>query len=210
MKRRASNYPYSNLPELTEFSQKWPAPPDEQECLALWDKYGMWPNIRQHSRMVAHIAKTLALYSKEKGIEVDEAACNAAGLLHDLAKTYCLEYGGSHALLGGAWVAQETGNFAISQGVLLHVHWPWLFPKGKKICCLPIFVIYADKRVKHDQCVTLNERFDDVLVRYGKGAAARRGIEKSFHKTLLMEKLLSEQLGRNLHEDSFNCGRMVN
>lgn len=204
-------YPYESLPRLIDLQplSDFPPPPDDQACFLLWQKYSMLENIQHHSLMVAHIATALAKRAETLGIAISVSCCRAAGLLHDIAKTYCLLYGGSHALLGGAWVAAETKNYAISQGVLLHVHWPWKFPKGSAICCLPIFIIYADKRVRHNECVTLKERFEDILIRYGKTEEARLGIEQTYKQSLRMEELLSEQLGWNLNEYTFDSRRMV-
>lgn len=187
----------------------YPQPPDDEQCFALWDKYKMFPNIRKHSLLVAHIATALAARALEVGIETDVAATRAAGLLHDIAKTWSIEHGGSHAILGASWTVQETHHYGIAQGVILHVHWPWQLPKGAAICCLPIFIIYADKRVRHDQCVTLQQRFDDIIIRYGKTEAIRANIRQSLQQAETIEKALSNQLKCDLHEDSFDCGRLV-
>lgn len=180
------------------------AVPDACKCRELWDRYGMLPNIRRHSEEVAKICRKLAERASEKGIPVSIQECLAAGLLHDLAKTSCLRWGGSHAMLGSAWIVMETGNYDIAQGVLLHVHWPWPLPRGDAVCCLPIFLIYADKRVRHDSCVTLRERFEDLLERYGHTEAARRGIKDTWAQTVEMEKRLSRQLDWKLDEYSFD------
>ena len=77
------------------------------------------------------------------------------------------------------------------------------------ICALPLFVIYADKRVRHDACVPLEERYEDLLTRYGRTEAAREGIRGSYEQGKTIERALSAQLGWALHEDSFDCGRLV-
>lgn len=169
----------------------------------------MLDNIRNHSWLVACIATKLAERAAETGFDVDVAACRASGLLHDLAKTWCIQHGGSHAILGASWVVEETRHYGVAQGVILHVHWPWRLPEGKAICCLPIFVIYADKRVRHDQLVTIDERFDDLIKRYGKSEAARQSIRNSCEQAKQIEASLSTQLNWKLNEHSFDCGRLV-
>ena len=202
-------HPLSGLPELpglrTAASAPSPPSPDDEACFALWRKYAMLPNVQRHSRLVAHIATALARRAAEKGFAVNVPEVRASALLHDIAKTYCLRHGGSHALLGGAWAVAETRNYALAQGVMLHVHWPWPLPEGAGICALPFFVIYADKRVRHDACVPLEERYEDLLTRYGRTEAIRGSYEQG--KTI--ERALSAQLGWALHEDSFDCGRLV-
>ncbi|MDL2268292.1 HD domain-containing protein, partial [Desulfovibrio sp. OttesenSCG-928-G15] len=82
--------------------------PREEDCFALWDRYAMLDNIREHSKKVAGLALALANAAKEKGFAVCPEAVYAAGLLHDLAKTYTIQHNGHHAQLGGAWVMRET------------------------------------------------------------------------------------------------------
>lgn len=205
------SFPLSGLPRLPRLAKNSATPaPDEETCMALWRKYKMPANIQAHSRLVACIAAWLARRAQSLGMPVSPEACQASGLLHDIAKAWCLKYGGSHAILGAAWAVAETGNFLIGQGVLLHVHWPWPFPEGDAICCLPIFVMYADKRVKHDECVTLKERFEDLLVRYGHTPHARAGIKYTLEQVKILERRLSEKLQWNLDEYSFDCRRLVN
>lgn len=202
--------PFMHLPdpESVRIRRAPPSPPDDARCFQLWDAYGMLDNIRRHSLLVAHIASTIAQRAHELDILGDVQEVRASALLHDLAKTYCLRHGGSHALLGASWVVKETSQPRIAQGVILHVQWPWKLPEENKICILPIIVLYADKRVKHDKCVTLSERFEDLLVRYGKTQAAREGIRESWKLSKTIEQRLSAQLGINLDEYSFDCRRL--
>lgn len=196
-------------PESIKPRAKFISPPDDQRCFQLWDQYNMLENVREHSLMVARIATSLAEKASGLGLISNPAKTRASALLHDLAKSYCLRYGGSHAILGASWTLQETRNPEIAQGVLLHVNWPWKLPDGAKICSLPFLVMYADKRVKHAECVTLSERFEDLLVRYGKTEAARKGIRDSWDQARIIEQKLSYYLEIELNEYSFNCGRMV-
>ncbi|MDE5879666.1 MAG: HDIG domain-containing protein [Desulfovibrio sp.] len=206
-------HPFSHLPELPNLAAQaeagLPPPPEDAACFALWRKYGMLPNVERHSHMVAHIATALARRAAERGLPVSVETVRASALLHDLAKTYCLFHGGSHAQLGASWALAETRNYALARGVLLHVHWPWAVPEGPGICALPFFVIYADKRVRHDACVTLEERFEDLLARYGRDARAREGIRAAHDQALAIERALAAQLGWKLHEDTFDCRGLV-
>ncbi len=196
------------LPALCRADVSRPVP-DDEACFALWDKYGMLPNIRRHSLLVAHVATALARRAAQAGLAVNVPEVRASGLLHDIAKTYCVRYGGSHAQLGAAWTVAETGNRAVAQGVMLHVWWPWPLPEGADACILPIFVMYADKRIRHDSCVTLEERYDDLRLRYGSTEDAREGIARAYRQGKTIERVLEAQLGWSLHENSFDCGRVV-
>jgi putative nucleotidyltransferase with HDIG domain len=181
--------------------------PTDEECRSLWDAFGMLPNIRAHSELVACIATFLAEQAHLAGLPVNVAEVRAAALLHDLAKTYTIRYGGNHCQLGGAWVQELTGNPALSQGVLCHVSWPRTLDLRANF--LPLTLIYSDKRVKHNQIVTLEARFDDLLVRYGKTDFIKARIRESFEQAEAIEHALAETLGITLHENTFGCGGLV-
>ncbi|EKO37575.1 MAG: putative domain HDIG-containing protein [Solidesulfovibrio magneticus str. Maddingley MBC34] len=183
------------------------AVPSDAQCRLLWDAYGMLPNIRAHSELVACLATALAELARAAGLAVDVAAVRAAALLHDLAKTYTIRHGGNHCQLGAAWVQEITGNPALAQGVLCHVHWPREIDLAADF--LPLALIYSDKRVKHNQIVTLEARFDDLLVRYGTTDYIRGRIRESFQQAEAIERALAATLGVNIHENTFGCGRLV-
>lgn len=183
------------------------AVPTDAQCRLLWDAYGMLPNIRAHSELVACLATALAELARAAGLAVDVAEVRAAALLHDLAKTYTIRHGGNHCQLGAAWVQEITGNPALAQGVLCHVHWPREIDLAADF--LPLALIYSDKRVKHNQIVTLEARFDDLLVRYGTTDYIRARIRESFQQAEAIERALAATLGVNIHENTFGCGRLV-
>ena len=149
----------------------------------------------------------LARLAEAAGLVVNVAEVRAAALLHDLAKTYTISHGGNHCQLGAAWVQELTGNPALAQGVLCHVHWPREIDLAADF--LPLALIYSDKRVKHNQIVTLEARFDDLLVRYGTTEYIRGRIRESFQQAEAIERALAATLGIDIHENTFGCGRLV-
>ena len=198
----------ADVPELALCPENSGLIPDDEQCKALWRQYAMLDNVREHSWAVAELATALAKRAAQRGFAVNVPAVRASALLHDIAKTYTIRHGGSHSQLGASWVLYETKNPAIAQGVLLHVYWPWRIEQ-KSICRLPFFVIYADKRIRHNQCVSLQERFEDLLVRYGKDACSRANISLAYEQGKQMENALSAQLGWELDAYTLNSGRLV-
>ncbi len=181
--------------------------PSEAQCRALWDAYDMLPNIRAHSLAVACIATTLARQAASAGFDVDVDAVRAAALLHDLAKTYTIRHGGNHSQLGGAWVQELTGNPALAQGIIHHVHWP--FAVDIRSHFLPLSIIYSDKRVKHNRVVSLTERFEDLLHRYGATPDIRQRIGRSFAQAREIEQALVQNLGFDPDADIAHCRGLV-
>ena len=177
--------------------------PDERQCVRLWDKYGMMPHIREHCRAVASVAVEIARRAEKRGLVppergFSEAYALAGGLLHDLAKTYTIRHGGAHSQLGAAWVREETGNPALAQAVLWHVSWPWsggALDDTADPLRLPVVVAYADKRVRHADIVSVQERFDDLMVRYGTDDEKREMLAENLAHSLAVEQAIFDRVG---------------
>ena len=180
----------------------WPVP-DESQCALLWDKYDMTPHIRDHCRAVAGVAAEIVRRAEARGVIPEGRALNvplarAAGLLHDLAKSYTIRHGGSHAQLGAAWVREETGNPLLAQAVLFHVEWPWsggVLDDVRDPMRLPVIVAYADKRARHAEVVSIKERFDDLLVRYGITADKVKNIAANYAHVQAVERAIFDRVG---------------
>ena len=194
-------------PPLCRRNPAWHVP-DVEECRGLWDRYSMLAHIREHSLAVARVAVCLALRAVDKGMDVCVETVRASALLHDLAKGFTINHGGNHAQLGGVWVLEETGNPAVAQGVAHHVHWPW--PVDPDSCFLPLVVLYGDKRIMHDRIVSLRERHEDLIERYGsKSEGARRGIRRAEAFGYRLEEILSLRLEMDLNANTFDCRGLV-
>ena len=202
-------HPLEALPCLTLRAQTPVCVPSTAACHALWDKYAMLDHIRAHSTQVADLAVALAERARDKGHSVDVPSVRASALLHDIAKTYTIAHGGSHAQMGASWVVTETGNRDIARGVMTHVHWPWPVDDATNVCRLPFFIIYADKRIKHATCVSLAERFEDLLARYGHTDFARASIRDSYAQGQAIERALNAQLDMDLAAHTLEGGRLV-
>lgn len=193
-------------PKDMNIHDRWKVP-DDEECFRLWDKYDMLDNIRAHSLMVAQVATAVAKYGVARGIDVDVATVRASALLHDIAKTYTIKHGGNHSQLGASWVLEETGNPVIASGVAYHVFWPFELDMTKYFT--PLAVLYADKRVRHDSMVSIEDRFADLLERYGAPYGIEDRIINTRDQAVEVEQRFSELLKVNLNENSFDSGRLV-
>lgn len=181
--------------------------PSVAQCIKWWDDYAMLENIKAHSTLVAKVAVQTSTLALESGVDVDIPTIQASALLHDIAKSYCIHHGGNHSQLGAAWTIQLTKNPAIAMGVLHHVFWPFE-PEADKYF-LPLVVSYADKRVMHDTFTTLEKRFNDLKVRYGKTEKIKQRIHQTFEQALILEERLGKLIGVDLNACSLDCGRLV-
>lgn len=174
---------------LFPYNEEWKVP-SVGECFRIWQKYQMMPHIKAHCLMVARVAMTLAKRFAKAGYPIREDLVLASALLHDIAKSYTIYFGGDHAILGCAWVMQEIQNPLIAQAVLAHVI--WFFDEGeqaieKNPCTLANLISYSDKRVQHDKLVTLSGRFEDLIKRYGSTEEKRRLININYAQSQKIE-----------------------
>ncbi len=169
--------------------------PSLEECIKLMDKYGMLDNIRRHSLVVALVAAQLhtGLAARQAGRVQDTLPLVVAGaLLHDIAKTQCL-YGKCHHAEVGAEICLAEGFPEIAGIVRQHVRLDTFDAAAYEEGCFGAreLVHYADKRVRHHEIVSLNERREYVLTRYGKRDAARCAvIDRYFQDCQRLEYLL--------------------
>ncbi len=175
----------------------------------------MLPHIRRHSALVAAVATQLAELAVAAGHQIAPdmpphdtvRLVRASALLHDLGKTYCIAHGGNHCQVGAAWAMECTSNPRLAQGVLHHVYWPG--PLDPQAHFVPLAVSYSDKRVRHEEIVSVEERFTDFLHRYGHTPQSREHIHRTWRQARELENILSHYLGVPLHEYPFDCRRLV-
>ena len=147
------------------------------------DEYEMLDNIRAHSIMVARVAELITRHIHQNPFELSMKLVIAGSLLHDIAKTPCLNSVCRHDVEGEKIVLRH-GFHEIAEIVAEHVVLRKTEPG--KICEKQI-VYYADKRINHDQVVSLEERLAYILDRYGSNNQYR-------HKAILENFVKCQQL----------------
>lgn len=166
--------------------------PSIKMCFQLMEHHQMLQNIREHSIVVARIARLIGSELLASGETLSLKKMTAAALLHDIAKTPCLVSKKDHAEEGKK-ICIQNGFGEIAPIVAEHVVLKNGSPDGsfseKEI------VYYADKRVNHQTVVSLEERLAYILERYGKN---RKGLEtritENFHQCKALERALFQNL----------------
>lgn len=143
--------------------------PSEQECAALLSKYDTPEHIISHSRMVAQVGCLLGTRLRKRDYPLNMDLLGASCLLHDIGKYPCIVEGGGYHDVKGEEILQAEGYPAVARIVVQHV--VLRGSKGDPIREEHI-VFYADKRVVHDQVVSLEERFIYLAETYAKSNAA--------------------------------------
>ena len=120
--------------------------------------------------MVAEVSLLLGERLNQNSSRLDLRIVEAAALLHDVGKMRSLETGEDHAHLG-ARMLDGMVHPAITRIVREHI-----FLDSSQVDGLineSLLVNYSDKRVKHDQVVSVEERYHDLIVRYAKSPSHR-------------------------------------
>ena len=165
--------------------------PTVDQCNKIMVEIGMKPNIIEHSQKVAYVARNIVGFLKPDN-PIDGSLVAAGALLHDIAKTRCLETHEEHSIVGGEMVT-ELGYPQLAIIVREHGSIESFTPDGpltaQEIVC------YADKRVMHTEIVSLIGRKIDVYARYGgTGLDKGKEIEKSFERYLELENKIKRSI----------------
>jgi uncharacterized protein len=157
--------------------------PTLNKCLSLMDDTGMPEHIKKHSFVVAEIALYLGHLCNQEEAFLNLSLLQAGALLHDIAKARTLLTGEKHAEVGACMV-EQWGYSPVASIIRDHVNLDFARLNGP--LSESLIVNYADKRVKHDRIVSLQDRFDDLINRYAATPEHRSWLEK---KLTLYESL---------------------
>ena len=145
--------------------------PSDEAVRRLLDEFNVPEHIRKHSGQVKKIAVFLGKKLAERGVPVNLELVEKGALLHDLAKMQSI--GGDevgHSERGGEILAAkgfpELGRVVGNHGLGKILRPYGAFELEDKL------VYYADKRVNHDEIVSLAERFAYLKERYGSKSPA--------------------------------------
>jgi uncharacterized protein len=152
----------------------------------------MLENIRAHTIMVGKIAFLIASGLHRSGIDVSVKEATVGALLHDIGKTPALKSGENHAETGMR-ICLENNLDEIAPIVREHVRLKNYDLDG--MYCEKEIVFYSDKRVNHDQIVSLNERMDYIIERYAFG---KEDLCEAIRKNFLLCTKVEEKLFRKL------------
>jgi len=169
------------------------------KCIELFKEAGLtlnFTNILYHCRKVNAVAMFIATKLKEKGEEVDLDLVDIASFLHDVKKAeeVRVEDWGSHEKRAAEFL--KSKGYDELAGIILKHRPESLMPNEiETINWEDKIVNYADKRIKHDELVSIDERMKDGFERYIKKLD-----EQDFVKN---HTIINEQLHK-LEKEIFN------
>lgn len=154
----------------------------------LMDERVVPPHIRRHCCMVREVAVAAAAALNDRGERLDLGLIEAGALLHDICKYDSILSGGDHARMG-ADLLIARGYPEVAAIIGQHVR------LESFAISAALVVNYADKRVMHDRVVSLDERFSDLMQRYGSDELRRGRIRELYADGQRAEDLICGAAG---------------
>ena len=162
--------------------------PSREECDELMAKYSMLPNIIVHSQQVMRVSLAITDNLKN-GVSINRDLVMAAALLHDITKTRSLETRERHDQSGGE-LLRELGFACVGEIVKQHVILLNFNPQERLE--EREIINYADKRVMHDRIVSLTERVEDLIQRYGATEEIKNLIRQNEGQAFAIERKIAD------------------
>lgn len=166
--------------------------PSPAECLALLrEVHGLGPELETHCRVVARLALALGRALADRGLACDLRLIAAGGLLHDLGK------GQPGHAAAGARLLGAMGFERVARVVAAHVD---LEVAPQEPLGEAELVFLADKLVKGDRLISLEQRFAEGLARHGADPRVRRDIQRRWDNARRLQARVEAVLGQSLPE----------
>jgi molybdenum cofactor cytidylyltransferase len=160
--------------------------PSEKECEALLDITGTADNIRRHCRKVAEIAVAMSEAVAVAGETVNTDLVRAASILHDIVKT-----SSKHDIEGGRMLT-DFGFGKTGHVVSLHTD---IFGEGEKPSLEAMIVYLADKYIRDEEPVSVEERYSSAEDKYGSIPGVREKIQRYKSDALKVKERIENILG---------------
>jgi uncharacterized protein len=151
----------------------------------------MMEHIVTHSRRVCQVAVCIADHLNHQSRQPNLKLIIAAALLHDITKTRSFKTGENHADTG-ARLMESLGYQEVGDIVRQHVRLD-TYSVSESVTEVEI-VNYADKRVLHDQVVSLKERKAYIFEKYGKTPENRKRLDWLWNETENLESRIFQHL----------------
>ncbi len=167
--------------------------PTVKECFELLEKNRVPKHIIAHSTMVANVGYSIFMaLTKKKDLGLKKDLVLVSCLLHDIKKMECIELDCDHAIEAYKYL-KDLGLSEVAHIVRQHYR---LDPENRDFSVINEVHIcyYADNRVKHADVVSVDERFRDLIERYGTDEKTIRFLKKRLLETRELEHKIFSQL----------------
>jgi putative nucleotidyltransferase with HDIG domain len=147
------------------------------ECEKILQMADLPEKVRQHSRAVADLAASIAEALCKSGHLVDVELCRRGGLLHDICRT-----GEMHDIKGGDYL-EKIGLEKEADITRTHMGRGLISGDSGEISENEV-VYLADKLVMGSKRVSIDERFETAVKKYGINPEAEAAISEKYAQAL--------------------------
>jgi putative nucleotidyltransferase with HDIG domain len=162
--------------------------PSRAECEAILAGQSVDPSQVRHSRKVAEVAERIALALARSGFSLNLELARAGALLHDLAKGQP-----DHAAVGAELLrSMDFSRVAMVVGA----HTDFDFSDAQLDECAIVYL--ADKLVRGEDLVTLEQRFAPALARFSDNPPAFRSVQRRMATAQEVALAVESRLGAPL------------
>jgi uncharacterized protein len=161
--------------------------PGEETCIDLLHKYETPPHIIAHSLKVWDVGRILGNGLIESRYPINMPLLAASCLLHDIGKYPCIVDGSGYHDVRGEQILESEGYSEVGNIIVQHVI--LRTPEDAPIAEEHV-LFYADKRVVHDEVVSLEERFVYLEETYGKTTEALKRLQFMKYETMRLERAI--------------------
>jgi|TARA_B100001971_G_scaffold187336_1_gene187969 putative nucleotidyltransferase with HDIG domain len=153
--------------------------PSKEECLDILNKNKTPSNVIGHCKTVCKVAEEIADRLIKKGININKNLVIAAALLHDVEREK------DNHIIAGAKLLKSIGFPEVSEVARKHSLYEIEKEKNQPIRIEEKILFYADKRVRGNRIVSLEERFKDLEKRYNIDLTKKLEFVKKIEEELL-------------------------
>lgn len=165
--------------------------PSPRECLDLLAKLYVSANVVRHCQAVNVVATKIARALNEAGCHLDMELVSAAALLHDLAK------GSREHAKTGAEIVRQLGYDEVAEVIEHHMD----IELSDDAEITEIHLLYlADKLVKEDRVVSLEQRFNESKIRFANFPEILCKVVNRLEKAQRIKKQIEKILGYSIEQ----------
>ncbi len=157
--------------------------PDEKECISLLEKYNTPHHIILHSKKVWQVGELIGEKVRNH-LEIDMDLLRASCLLHDIGKYPSIVGMKRYHDVMGEEILVAEGLPVVGNIIVQHVI---LRSDVSVRVSEEHLLFYADKRVVHDNVVSLEDRFVYLIDTYGKTSEAVKRLLEMKEETKRVE-----------------------
>ncbi len=170
----------------------------EEMCSRLYQQYGTPEHVIRHCRAVSMVAVRIGEQLNAHGLSLDIPLIKGAGLIHDVARL-----SENHGAVA-ADILTELGYF--DEAAIVRVHMTYDFHDFAHLDETDL-VCLADRLVKEDRYVGLDERIDYILHKAPKKPAVQTRILQKKDETKRFMGEIENTMGQtidSLFQDAYN------